>query len=177
MGTITVEKQITFMRGDTNYYNYTFPSINIPSGETFSSFRITGSWTTNLDISMPASPWTGMAFNTDYTDRNLIGCGSSWSNPQLRARNRAGTTATVTITITVTTVSSAHSITLTHGAGGAAAISKTSALPGETVIVQSTPTTGNTANTPTASGVIFYVSSANVWTFTMPAHDVAISCT
>ena len=77
--------------------------------------------------------------------------------------------------VTVNTVYNNYSIGAVLGYGGGASISHGEAAPGTTVTITMNPSAGYSANTPVSSGITFTNAGANVWTFTMPARDVAIT--
>lgn len=80
-------------------------------------------------------------------------------------------------TITINYALDSFGITVNAGTGGSASANKSSAAPGETITITCTPSTGYSANTPTASGITFTAAGTNKWTFTMPSSAVTVSCT
>jgi len=81
----------------------------------------------------------------------------------------------VSITANFTKIN--YTVSKTDGTGGSSSLSKTTANVGDTITVTCSPSTGYSANTPTASGITLTSAGANKWTFTMPASNVSISCT
>ena len=77
--------------------------------------------------------------------------------------------------VTVNTQYNNYSIAATIGYGGGASFSHTEAAPGTTVTITMSPSAGYSSNTPVSSGITFTSAGANVWTFTMPSHDVSIA--
>lgn len=153
----------------------------IPSGGTYSRHKITcdRSYTPDWPVS-----W-GNEYNFNqyywgnwYNDENKLKHGSYPGHAVIWVRNNTGAFNNITITLTIEyTYVDSHSITVSAGTGGTATASKSSASPGETITITCSPSTGRSANTPTASGVTFTAAGTNKWTFTMPNSAVTVSCT
>lgn len=156
----------------------TFPAISdVPSSESFSRFKVTKSNTLSyIEIENSAGTQT-LSFDTWYSTYSYIN--SSFSAPKIKARNTGSSTLTTTFTLTVETTVSSHSITVntSPAGGGTATASANSAASGATITITCSPSTGYSANTPTATGITFTSAGTNKWTFTMPNSAVTVSCT
>lgn len=173
--TYTRTKSVTLWNAD-GWTNITFDAITPPAGAQFVRWKIDSGVGTQVEQrSVEYNPFSRGSW---YTNAAMIDCASNWNAPRFQARfTYSGGHVNAEFTLTVEFTPGENSITVNAGTGGSASASKSSALAGETITITCSPSTGYSANTPTASGISFTAAGTNKWTFTMPASAVTVSCT
>ena len=178
-GTITLTYEYGLSNGQTDLFD--MGAYSIPSGGTYSRHKITCDKTSSAD--WPVSWGNEYNFNQYYwgnwySDENKLKHGSYPGHAVIWVKNQSGSFGNIKVTLTIEyTYTDSYSITVSAGTGGSASASANSASPGATVTITSTPNSGYSANTPTASGISFTSLGNNKWTFTMPSSAVTVSCT
>ena len=170
--------QITLYAQDGWQY-INFDAISPAAGEAFVRWKAENT-SGSAQVELRDTSFTPRSWGSWYTDKSMINCGSSWTLPRIQTRFNTSSgrgTINTTFTLTVEFEQTAQAITVNAGTGGTASASKSSAAAGETITITCSPSTGYTANTPTASGITFTAAGANKWTFTMPSSAVTVSCT
>lgn len=177
---VTYTKSVTVTQYASAGWTYiNFDAITPAAGETFVRWKAEETPPAG-QIELRDLQWNPRTWGNWYTDRSQINCSADFSHPKIQARlnTPSGTgILNTTYTLTLEFEQTSHNVTVTAGTGGTAVTSKASAQAGETVTITCSPTAGYAANTPTATGITFTAAGTNVWTFAMPAADVAVSCT
>ena len=178
MATYTKSVTVTqYAAAGWTYIN--FDAITPAAGETFVRWKAE-EMPPSGQIELRDLHWNPRTWGNWYTDRSQINCSADFSAPKIQARlnTPSGTgILNTTYTLTLEFEQSTFNVTVTAGTGGTATTNKATAQPGETVTITCSPTAGYSANVPTATGITFTSAGTNIWTFTMPAADVAVSCT
>ena len=174
--TYTRTKTKTLWNSD-GWTNITFDEITPAAGLAFSRWSIDAGGA-SAQVELRDVTYNPLSRKTWYTDKNKIDCGSNFSAPRVQSRfTYSGGHVNVTFTLTVEFEETSHTVTVNAGTGGSASANVSTAASGATVTVTCTPSTGYSANTPTASGITFTSAGTNKWSFTMPSTNVSISCT
>ena len=174
----TYTKSVTKTQYASEGWTYiNFDAITPAAGEEFVRWKAEQS-SGSGQIELRDLNWTPRTWGSWYTEPSQINCSSGFSAPKIQARfNASSGTLNVTYTLTLEFTQTTFTITVTAGTGGTAVTSKATAQAGETVTITCSPAAGYSADTPTATGITFAGSGTNIWTFTMPAADTAVSCT
>ena len=178
-GTITLEYEYGLSNGQT--FLFDMGAYSIPSGGTYSRHKITCDKTSSAD--WPVSWGNEYNFNQYYwgnwySDESKLHHGSYPGHAVIWVKNQSGGWNNIKVTLTIEyTYTDSYAITVNYGTGGTASANMNSASPGTTVTVTSSPSTGYTANTPTATGISFTSLGGNKWSFTMPSSAVTVNCT
>lgn len=176
----TYTKSVTVTQyASAGWTNIVFDAVTPGAGESFVRWKAE-EMPPSYQIELRDVNYNPRSWRSWYTDRSLIDCSSGFSRPRIQARlnTPSGTgILNTTYTLTLEFEQSTFNVTVTDGTGGTATTNKATAQPGETVTITCSPTAGYTADTPTATGITFTSAGTNIWTFTMPAADVAVSCT
>lgn len=98
MGSTTVTKQMdTIIVGQNTC---TFPALSLPSGSSFTRFKVTKTTTVILGVaSFP--PGTTLAFDTWYTNASYMNWSANGDTPKLSITNTNGYVTSSSFTITV----------------------------------------------------------------------------
>ncbi len=168
----TITRQVSLAKGASNFFTFSAPSMPM----TFYTW-----WMASCTVADKSkqqlrekSGAENRSWDTWYegiSDVNLSG------TPRIWIKNNDTEYAEYNVSLILWYEETAHNITVTAGTGGSASVNFSTANPGDTPTVTVTPSAGYSANTPTAPGITFTSAGTNKWTFTMPAEDVAISCT
>ena len=176
----TYTKSVTVTQYAAAGWTYiNFDAITPAAGETFVRWKAE-EMPPSGQIELRDLHWNPRTWGNWYTDRSQINCSADFSAPKIQARlnTPSGTgILNTTYTLTLEFEQTTFNVTVTAGTGGTATTNKATAQPGETVTITCSPMAGYSANVPTATGITFTAAGANTWTFTMPAADVAVSCT
>lgn len=175
MATYTRTKSVTLWNAD-GWTNITFDAITPAAGEAFVRWKIDSG--VGNQVEQRCVNYTPFSRGSWYTYPEYIDCASNFNAPRFQARfTYPGGHVNAEFTLTVEFEQTAKAITVNAGTGGTASASKSTAAAGETITITCSPSSGYTANTPTASGITFTAAGTNKWTFTMPSSAVTVSCT
>jgi len=174
----TYTKSVTKTQYASEGWTYiNFDAITPAAGEEFVRWKAEQS-SGSGQIELRDLNWTPRTWGSWYTNPGQINCSGGFSAPKIQARfNASSGTLNVTYTLTLEFTQTTFTVTVTAGSGGTANTNKANAQAGETVTITCSPGTGYSANVPTATGVTFAGAGTNIWQFTMPAADTAVSCT
>lgn len=168
----TITRHVGLAKGASDFFTFNAPSMPM------SSYTWWMATCTAADKSQQQLREKTGAENRNWdtwyegiSDVNLNG------TPRVWIKNNLTSWAEYDVSLILWYEETAHNITVTAGTGGSASVNFSTAKPGDNPTVTVTPSTGYSANTPTAPGITFTSAGTNKWTFTMPAQDVAISCT
>ena len=173
--TYTKTKSVTLWNAD-GWTNITFDAITPAAGLAFVRWKIDSG--VGGQVEQRSVEYDPFSRGSWYTNAAMIDCASNWNAPRFQARfTYSGGHVNAEFTLTVEFEQTAKAITVNAGTGGTASASKSTAAAGETITITCSPSSGYTANTPTASGITFTAAGTNKWTFTMPSSAVTVSCT
>lgn len=173
--TYTRTKSVTLWNAD-GWTNITFDAITPAAGLSFVRWKIDSG--VGGQVEQRSVEYDPFSRGSWYTNAAMIDCASNFNAPRFQARfTYSGGHVNAEFTLTVEFEQTAKAITVNAGTGGTASASKSTAAAGETITITCSPSSGYTANTPTASGITFTSAGTNKWTFTMPASAVTVSCT
>ena len=168
----TITRKVSLAKGASNFFTFDAPSMPMTSYTWWmATCTVADKSKQQLREKTGAENRSWDTWYEGITDVNLSG------TPRIWIKNNDTEYAEYNVSLILWYEETAHNITVTAGTGGSASVNFSTANPGDTPTVTVTPSTGYSANTPTASGITFTSAGTNKWTFTMPAEDVAISCT
>ena len=144
-------------------------SITVNAGSGGTASASTSSASSGTTITITCSPSTGYSANTPTAT------GITFTSAGANKWTFTMPNSDVTVSCTFSKVN--YTVGKTEGTGGTGSLSKTTANYGDTITVTASPSTGYSANTPTASGITFTSAGTNKWTFTMPASNVTVAFT
>ena len=150
-------------------YDYDSFAVSVSAGTGGSAVASTSSATPGSSVTITCTPSTGYSANTPTAS------GITFTSAGSNKWTFTMPSSAVTVSCTFSKVN--YTVTTSPGTGGSASASKTTANYGDSITITCTPSTGYTANAPTASGITFTSAGTNKWSFTMPASNVSISCT